>query len=252
MVSVQGRVLDGPTIIYKTRSNPPRINEKARWNLNKQEVFESRELRSWGIMRIVRDARRLQSESENFNAAFNNFINILRNTLGQNYVDTPDKSWPVTVVRGDETTLKREFLECQKDGVRLLVIVLSDDDASTYRQIKTLGDVEYGISTVCVRGEVKKFYMSKAAQYFANIALKINLKLGGINHALQNHRPLYDTTMVIGIDVTHPSPGPTKRTAPSVAAMVASVDSQVALSCSHYPSCQKTLLMTFITSLHSG
>ncbi|KAF6224562.1 hypothetical protein HO173_013002 [Letharia columbiana] len=34
--------------------------------------------------------------------------------------------------------------------------------------------------------------------------------------------------MVIGIDVTHPSPGPAKRTALSVAAMVANVDNELA------------------------
>ena len=243
MVKVQGRVLERPTIIYKSGSKPPykppQIDDKARWNMRDQQVFEPRQLRSWGIMRIVRDARELQSEDAKFNGTFDNFFNNLRKTIGRDDVDGPLRSWCMTVVRGDETTLKEAFVQCQGKGIRLLVIVLPDSDASTYRQIKTLGDIEYGISTVCVKGEGKKFYMFKPTQYFANIALKINLKLGGINHTLRDQRALYDNTMVIGIDVTHPSPGPTKRTAPSVAAMVASVDSQVALSCRYHPSCQK-------------
>ncbi|KAG4268337.1 hypothetical protein FPRO04_12443 [Fusarium proliferatum] len=48
----------------------------------------------------------------------------------------------------------------------------------------------------------------------ANIALKVNLKLGGINQ----HK-----VMAIGIDVTHPLPG-SPSDASSVSAMVASVD----------------------------
>lgn len=54
---------------------------------------------------------------------------------------------------------------------------------------------------------------------------KINLKLGGINHVLENSD--YGIlarvhTMVVGIDVTHPPPG--AEGAPSVAAVVASCD----------------------------
>ncbi|KAJ4193059.1 hypothetical protein NW759_016602 [Fusarium solani] len=63
-------------------------------------------------------------------------------------------------------------------------------------------------------------------QYFANVALKFNLKLGGNNQLLDKQRLGIineDKTMVVGIDVTHPSPGSSSR-APSIAGMVASVD----------------------------
>jgi hypothetical protein len=63
-------------------------------------------------------------------------------------------------------------------------------------------------------------------QYFGNVALKFNLKAGGINHTLDGPRLgliSEGETMVVGLDVTHPSPG-SKDTAPSVAAIVASVD----------------------------
>ena len=60
----------------------------------------------------------------------------------------------------------------------------------------------------------------------ANFALKFNLKLGGINQLVDNARLGIineDKTVVVGVDVTHPSPG-YASTAPSVAGMVASVD----------------------------
>lgn len=62
--------------------------------------------------------------------------------------------------------------------------------------------------------------------YFANVALKINLKLGGRNQSVSPNdlgflRP--GKTMLVGIDVTHPAPG-TMRGIPSIAGVVASVD----------------------------
>ena len=60
----------------------------------------------------------------------------------------------------------------------------------------------------------------------ANVALKFNLKLGGINQIVENKNlgtVDQNKTMVVGIDVTHPSPGSSSN-APSVSAMVASID----------------------------
>jgi len=63
-------------------------------------------------------------------------------------------------------------------------------------------------------------------QYFANVAMKFNQKLGGVNHTVELKRmaPLDAQTILFGIDVTHPSPG-SSESAPSVAGVVASVDS---------------------------
>ena len=62
----------------------------------------------------------------------------------------------------------------------------------------------------------------------ANVSLKVNLKLGGVNQGLS---PVdlgflrHGNTMVIGIDVTHPKPGSIKNT-PSIAGVVASIDAE--------------------------
>ena len=175
----------------------------------------------------MRDEGSKKRDQESFKIACNGFVNALKSTLRDDNIDPHKTYTPVTVSRGNEDALTESFITCKNERRQFLLIVLPDNDASMYKQIKKLGDVDYGISTVCVLGEKKKFYMLRAAQYYANVALKVNLKLGGINHTLRNHTSLYETTMVIGIDVTHPSPGPTKKTAPSVAAMVASIDKEV-------------------------
>ena len=65
--------------------------------------------------------------------------------------------------------------------------------------------------------------------YMGNLALKFNLKGGGVNQEVANTllAPLDKKTMVMGIDVTHPSPGSAKG-APSIASAVASRDSRLA------------------------
>ncbi|KAI0179805.1 putative RNA interference and gene silencing protein [Hypoxylon sp. FL1284] len=107
-----------------------------------------------------------------------------------------------------------------------LIVVLMDRrlSAATYAAIKRLGDTHYGIATICVSYEKLAKQWSKE-QYIANVSMKFNLKLGGNNQLV---RPKFrlDDTMIVGIDVTHPSPGSNEK-APSVAGMVASVDANL-------------------------
>ena len=112
----------------------------------------------------------------------------------------------------------------------LLMVILPNNSNEIYRTIKTMADIALGMHTVCVIGdtnEKRKFYGDNA-QYHANVILKINLKLGGMNHKLTNNTDALGvigkgSTMVVGIDVTHPSPG-SREGAPSIFAVVASMD----------------------------
>ena len=108
----------------------------------------------------------------------------------------------------------------------LILVILPDRMPEVYKKIKLVGDVQAGIHTVCVVGS--KFSRCQP-QYFANVALKFNLKLGGVNQAVDKRRLGFiqdNTTMIVGIDVTHPAPDSASN-APSIAAMVASIDNQL-------------------------
>jgi eukaryotic translation initiation factor 2C len=73
-----------------------------------------------------------------------------------------------------------------------------------YAGLKYICDVYLGIATVsCQSSKIRK--EKGQLQYFANVALKFNAKLGGINHAVDDSMTwLKNTglTMVIGADVT--------------------------------------------------
>lgn len=53
--------------------------------------------------------------------------------------------------------------------------------------------------------------------------MKVNLKLGGINHSTQIVQNRMQGTMILGADVTHPGPGAIQG-CPSIAAIVGSVE----------------------------
>ena len=74
----------------------------------------------------------------------------------------------------------------------------------------------------------KKKTTMKLNQFCANLAVKVNLKSGGANWTLaEKPKHLGGKTMVVGIDVAHPPKGYVEI-APSVAAVVASIDDKFA------------------------
>lgn len=86
--------------------------------------------------------------------------------------------------------------------------------------LKRICETDLGlVSQCCLTKHV--FKMSK--QYLANVALKINVKVGGRNtvlvDALSRRIPLVSDrpTIIFGADVTHPHPG--EDSSPSIAAV---------------------------------
>jgi hypothetical protein len=113
-----------------------------------------------------------------------------------------------------------------KHKLDLVLAILPTKDRGIYSSVKRVCDLHTGVRNVCVLGE--KFF-NRNDQYLANICLKVNLKLGGVNQMLGNDELgiiSSGKTMIVGVDVTHPSPGSATH-APSVAAMVASVDKKL-------------------------
>ena len=107
----------------------------------------------------------------------------------------------------------------------ILLITLPCKDNGLYNRIKRLGDQFEGIHTVCV---IEEKFVECQESYNNNVALKFNLKLGGTNHTLHDIDMgivSQGNTMVVGIDVVHPSPGSERA---SIASMVASIDKNLA------------------------
>lgn len=108
------------------------------------------------------------------------------------------------------------------ENLQLVLVVLPvQGNKDIYKEVKRVGDTVLGIPTQCV---LTKQFIPAKPQVCSNIAMKINAKLGGINHIvpLSEMPPIFRDVIVFGADVTHPSPG--ENNIPSIAAVVASMD----------------------------
>ena len=106
---------------------------------------------------------------------------------------------------------------------------LRERDKQIYPEIKRVGDNVIGIPTQCVQS---KHVNSTNLQVCANIALKINSKLGGINHVIDpvEKSPVFrEPVIIFSANVTHPSP--TEYGIPSIAAVVVSMDANATKYC---------------------
>ncbi|KAF9732031.1 hypothetical protein PMIN06_000183 [Paraphaeosphaeria minitans] len=223
LIKVPGRVLNGPKVIYKgNKSTETRFGS---WNMMNIKFNAGATIpdRKWSFMMIAWQGGRDPFEKPQFDAVMREFHQGLI-TIGINAgAPLPGNRIPITYP--EDPALDAAFKRAQGAGLQLLVLILPEASIPLYKQIKTLADKVYGIHTICCVAQ--KLAKDRGRdQYIANVALKVNLKLGGVNQVVEpKNLSIIDQnkTMVVGLDVTHPSPGSTSN-APSVAAMVASVD----------------------------
>lgn len=201
------------------------------------ELYSARSIRSWDYI-WVRTGTQEKPGVGSFGSELQlkNKVKLFMQLMQKSGMAIPiplRKGCMVFIGDGDPTYSYNAVIDKLKEFVAAPVderpefafIILPSSDVALYNKIKTYGDTQAGIHTVCV--VENKFAKEKGEeQYFANVALKFNLKAGGINHILDAPKlgiVSEGKTMVVGIDVTHPSPG-SRSNAPSIAGIVASVD----------------------------
>lgn len=116
--------------------------------------------------------------------------------------DKDDRSRSATISRIKE---KMAFYASRNPIPSLILVLLPKYDAVLYAGIKRLGDVECGLHTACMLLD-KATNERKQLQYLANVALKVNVKMNGINHKLDDKSLAWlreRKTLVLGADVTH-------------------------------------------------
>ncbi|KAK1977461.1 putative RNA interference and gene silencing protein [Colletotrichum cereale] len=219
LVTVPGRLLDQPKVVYK--QNKPAVRFGS-WNMANMQFNIAGSLKKWSYLLISLPGYRDAFDASSLAAVIQSFGSTLK--AAGIVVNPPMKGQRLVLSSPDDAQLD-QLLQKAALALDLLLIVLPDSNTPVYNRVKHCGDSKYGIHTICVVG----YKLAKTIgqdQYFTNVALKVNLKLGGNNQLVDSSRLgilSEDRTMVVGIDVTHPSPG-SSRHAPSIAGMVASVD----------------------------
>ncbi|KAI8935159.1 hypothetical protein NX059_007752 [Plenodomus lindquistii] len=249
LLTVPGRILTPPDLLYKGQKTC-RPNNGA-WNLDPRSLGQqpfrhvAKTLVSWNT--VVINSGNRDTIYGGVNATVGH-LHAFRQTLMTYGLNPGPVQDPLVInIPHDDLTNKDlakvqgTIMKSLRDGFKaakpsFLFFLLPSDSAVLYDSIKLVCDFQLGIPNICNIGS--KFSKDKGQmQYFANVAMKFNQKLGGVNHTveLKKMSPLDAQTILFGIDVTHPSPG-SAETAPSIAGVVASVDSMF----SQYPASMRT------------
>ncbi|THG98015.1 hypothetical protein EW026_g4090 [Hermanssonia centrifuga] len=237
MAVVPARILPPPQIVYK--SGKPNVRDGS-WNILDVKFHAAGRMDNWAVL-VVQDGRRGEFRGANdpelisFLQTFSKKCQTSGMSVGQGppRIIVTDRLPQNAPGRQDAITTIANALKASlnpKQKPSFVLVLLSGVDNFIYPGIKRLCDMQLGIHTVCMLLNKARVDPKKQDQYFSNVALKVNTKLGGINHSLdpQSMRWLTEKkTMFVGIDVTHPSPTSMKG-APSIAALVASADDKFA------------------------
>ncbi|KAK5947334.1 hypothetical protein PMZ80_001484 [Knufia obscura] len=230
MITVSARVLNGVPLSYSGKIQQPR---DAGWNMRDIKFSKGAQMPAWSYVWV-----RTQQNSGSFRnmqevAQTVNAFHVMLGTCGiQTTKPLPGKELRLNNPQDPDTEIDKFFSSVK--GVRLLLVILPFQSTQIYNAVKRAADVKYGVHTVDVVGDRRKFAKAVEggdnSQYFANVALKFNLKLGGHNQLL---RPAdlgfvsEGKTMLVGLDMTHPAPG-SSESAPSVSSITASINAQLA------------------------
>ncbi|CAI0397264.1 unnamed protein product [Linum tenue] len=210
---VDGRVLQAP----KVGNGDDLFARNGRWNFNNKKLVQPSKIERWAVVNFSArcDVRRL--------------VNDLLRCAEAKGIPIED---PLAVIEENRqmsrapaiVRVEKMFEELQpklRDAPKFLLCVLPErKNCDVYGPWKRKNLAEFGIVTQCMAPQKLN------DQYLTNLLLKINAKLGGLNSLLSiEHSPSIPMvskvpTMILGMDVSHGSPG--QSDIPSIAAVVSS------------------------------
>ena len=210
MAVVPGRILPPPNIRYA--QGAPSVDERASWNLRNVKFHVGGRLANWAAL-VIRDNGRDDFSGPTdpeLTKILRGFSKMCKNS-GMN-VD--NKLPPIAVAqlppKNSSDPLRKKAIQMIRSALMtinpkpsLVMVMLSSSDKHIYSGLKHLCDVYLDLATVCVQST--KIRSDKGrVRYYANVALKVNMKLGGVNHRLESTIVQWlgqVPTMLVGMDV---------------------------------------------------
>ena len=221
MTRTKARLLPNPKIKFGSGMIDP--GTQGRWDLRGKKFHtpNPEELVAWGIGVF---AGRLKVEKNQIEQFAQSFIKQYRGHGGRIAGGPPH----IMMLSADAGKGVEELYQATGNKFQrrpqLMVFMVPNRDAFHYLRIKKSADCRYGIVSQCLQiQQVQK----NNPQYISNVLMKVNAKLGGCtSEAICQGNSgtkggLKPWTMIIGADVSHPSPGSDQ---PSTAAFTVSLD----------------------------
>ncbi|KAJ4772441.1 Argonaute family protein [Rhynchospora pubera] len=224
--TIQARVLPTPVLKYHNLGAEKECKPTSGvWNMRNKKLVNGGKVNFWYCI----------SFSPNIGADiagwFCNNLGDMCRVSGMEFARNPILPHTVEQSNKLEAVLKSHYQEAtdvlsrQNKTPDLLIVILPDKNGNLYGDVKRICETEIGLVTQCC---LAKHVKRANPQMLANLALKINVKVGGKNtvlaDAITREVPVVRRlpTIIFGADVTHPLPG--EDTTPSIAAVVASQD----------------------------
>ncbi|KAF7828018.1 Protein argonaute 7 [Senna tora] len=229
MTRLTGRILHPPKLKlgdggHVTKLIPSRHDRQ--WNLLDGHVFEGTKIERWALIgfggtpeqksNIPRFINQLSQRCEEMGI----FLN--KNTITCPYFESSQVLNNVSLL---ESKLKK-IQRAASNNLQLLICIMERKHKG-YADLKRIAETSIGVmSQCCLYPNLSKL----SSQFLANLALKINAKVGGCTVALYNSLPSQiprlfqhdEPVIFMGADVTHPHP--LDDHSPSVAAVVGSMN----------------------------
>ncbi|KAI0094028.1 Piwi domain-containing protein [Irpex rosettiformis] len=227
-LQITARQLEAPNVLY-AGSGPMNVSGGA-WNVMNKRFQRPAKILAYAV--VCFDSRpNSQNHTQNL------VDQLVKNLVKLGVLFFRPK--PVHMSFGNQGNVRGSLDEAALDGARELrqmadcpvapnerqvtfvLVILPQNAAVLRKEVKQWSDCIRGIATQCVR---QGKYEKSNDQYCNNLALKINAKCGGTNSFMRSSAAttLIKDSMIVGCDVTHPSPGVTAR--PSVSSLIASID----------------------------
>ncbi|XP_075636379.1 protein argonaute 2-like [Castanea sativa] len=226
MTRVRGRVL-GPPVLKLGARNGKVIKvtvdeEKCHWNLVKKSVVEGKRIDRWGVIDFSANDYKSRLNPDFF------IPELIKRCISLGiHMEEPliyectsmNKLSRVDVLLELLESVNKESYKKGKGHLQILLCVMSRKDAG-YKNLKWISETKVGIVTQCCLSTCRA-----NDQFFANLATKMNAKLGGSNVELNDPLPNFGGkgyVMFVGADVNHPVAGDFES--PSIAAVVATMN----------------------------
>ncbi|KAL8474253.1 hypothetical protein ACS0TY_030902 [Phlomoides rotata] len=215
LTRIDGRVLDAPKL--KVGNNEDCLPRNGRWNFNNKKLLKPVQIYDWSIVNFSSSCDTSHLSRELINCGRNKGIQIERPYTIIDEDSQCRRASPLTRV---EKMFERIMTKLNDPPEFLLCVLPERKNCDLYGPWKKKCLSTLGIVTQCISPA------KITDQYLTNVLLKMNSKLGGINSLLaiehSNRIPLItdEPTMILGMDVSHGSPG--RSDVPSIAAVVGS------------------------------
>ncbi|GLT27614.1 hypothetical protein SLA2020_025980 [Shorea laevis] len=229
MTRLKGRILQPPKLKLGDGGNvrdliPSRHDRQ--WNLLDSHVFEATRIERWALVSFGGTADQ-KSNIPKFIIQLSQRCEQLGIFLNKNTIVSPQ--FEPTQVLNNVSLLEAKLKKIHRsalNNLQLLICVMERKHRG-YGDLKRIAETCVGVvSQCCLYPNLGKL----SSQFLANLALKINAKVGGCTVALYNSLPTQiprlfwpdDPVIFMGADVTHPHP--LDDFSPSVAAVVGSMN----------------------------